>query len=240
MKRLRAVFHKRRMDREMAEELEFHQALLREKLLRQGVPQLEVDFATRRAFGNASRWQERLRELWQFKTLENLLRDLGSLSAVAVEVAGVHNRRDSDPGCWRGSKHGGLLTGQRFAVEAASCSHAEQLVVLRMDENGPQPNYAFCTPFFRGLEERRDIFEDVFAFNGDTFQVQGRSGNENIPAMLVSGQFFQALETPPLLGRYLTVKDDQPGCGPAGLAVVISEDFWNNWFNRAQTLSGER
>jgi hypothetical protein len=77
MKRLRALFHKRRMDRDMAEELEFHQALLREKLLRQGVPQLEVDLATRRAFGNAGRWQERLRELWQFKTLENFLRDLG-------------------------------------------------------------------------------------------------------------------------------------------------------------------
>jgi hypothetical protein len=35
-KRLWALFHKRRMNREMADELEFHQGLLREKLLRQG------------------------------------------------------------------------------------------------------------------------------------------------------------------------------------------------------------
>ena len=56
--------------------------------------------------------------------------------------------------------------------------------------------------------------------------------------MLVSGQFFQALETPPLLGRYLTPQDDQPGGNPAGLAVVISEDFWNNWFNRAPDVVG--
>ena len=80
----------------------------------------------------------------------------------------------------------------------------------------------------------------MFAYNGDTFQVQGRSGNENIEGMLVSGQFFQALETPPLLGRYLTPQDDQPGGNPAGLAVVISEDFWNNWFNRDADVVGRK
>ena len=58
--------------------------------------------------------------------------------------------------------------------------------------------------------------------------------------MLVSGQFFQAMETPPLLGRYLTPQDDQPGGSPAGLAVVISEDFWNNWFNRAPDVVGRK
>ena len=51
--------------------------------------------------------------------------------------------------------------------------------------------------------------------------------------MLVSGQFFQAMETPPLLGRYLTPQDDQPGGSPAGLAVVISEDFWKTVQPRA-------
>ncbi len=56
--------------------------------------------------------------------------------------------------------------------------------------------------------------------------------------MLVSGQFFQAMETAPLLGRYLTPQDDRPGGSPAGLAVVISEDFWNHWFNRAPDVVG--
>ncbi len=50
--RLKALFRKRRMDREMAEELDFHQAMLREKLLREGVPAVAVDGATRQRFGN--------------------------------------------------------------------------------------------------------------------------------------------------------------------------------------------
>ena len=36
--RIKTLFRLRRMDREMAEELEFHQSMLRDKLLRQGVP----------------------------------------------------------------------------------------------------------------------------------------------------------------------------------------------------------
>jgi hypothetical protein len=71
--RLKALFQKRRMDREMAEELAFHQAMLREMLL-QGISEGEVDRATRRRFGNPMRWHERLRQLWQFRTLEALLR----------------------------------------------------------------------------------------------------------------------------------------------------------------------
>ena len=32
--------------------------------------------AARHTFGDAGRWHERLRELWQFRRLENLLRDI--------------------------------------------------------------------------------------------------------------------------------------------------------------------
>jgi predicted permease len=240
LKRLWALFHKRRMDREMAEELGFHQELLREKLSRQGVPQPEVDLAARRAFGVAGRWQESLRELWQFRTLESFLRDLGfsarllakspGFTAVAILTLVV--------GVGANTAVFSLING--LLLRPLPVPHAEQLVVLRMDENGAEPNYAFCTPFFRGLEGRHDLFAGVFAYNGDTFQVQGHSGNENIPGMLVSGQFFQALETPPLMGRYLTPQDDQPGGSPSGLAVVISEDFWNNWFNRAADVVGRK
>jgi hypothetical protein len=76
LSRLKALLHKRRMDRDLANEIAFHQAMLKDKLLRQGVPQSEVDEAARRRFVNESRWHERLRELWQFRRLENLSRDL--------------------------------------------------------------------------------------------------------------------------------------------------------------------
>jgi putative ABC transport system permease protein len=118
--------------------------------------------------------------------------------------------------------------------------NAQQLAVLRIEEGGPQPNYSFCTPFFRSLEDKHNVFANVFAYNDDTLQVQGLLGNENVHGALVSGQFFSALQTPPLLGRFLTPQDDQPGGNPTGLAVVISEGFWTSWFNRAPDVVGRK
>ena len=240
LKRLWALFHRRRIDREMADELEFHQELLREKLLRQGVPQPEVEWAARRAFGVASRWQESLRELWRFGTLENFLRDLGFSARLLAKSPGFTAVAILTLTVAVGANTAVFSLINGLLLRPLTVPRADRLVVLRMDENDAEPNYAFCTPFFRGLEGRHDLFADVFAYNGDTFQVQGPTGNENIPGMLVSGEFFQALQIPPLLGRYLTPKDDQPGGSPNGLAVVISEDFWDDRFNRAADIVGRK
>ncbi|WP_263359453.1 ABC transporter permease [Acidicapsa ligni] len=238
--RLKSLFSKRRLDNEMAEELEFHQTLLREKLLRHGVPQSELDTATRKTFGNQSRWQERIRELWQFRAIENLRRDVSfsirllrkspGFTAIALLTLAL--------GVGANTSVFSLING--LLLRPLPVPNAQQLAVLRMEEGGPVPNYSFITPFFRSLESRHDLFANVFAYNPDKFQVKGQSGNENVVGVLVSGQYFQALQTPPLLGRYLTPEDDRPGGSSAGLAVVISERFWKSWFNRAPDAIGRK
>jgi predicted permease len=228
------------MAAEIHEELEFHQALLRDRLSRQGVPPAELDMATRRTFGSASRWRERLTEVWQFETIENLMRDLSfsvrllrkspGFTAVALLTLTL--------GVGANTAVFSLING--LLLRPLPVPHAEQLAGLRMEEGGPQPNYSFCTPFFRSLERNHDVFSDVFAYNSDILQVQGRSANENIPGMLVSGQFFRALQTAPLMGRYLTPEDDRPGGSAEGLAVVITERFWETWFDRAPDVVGRK
>src|SRR5277367_681030 len=193
--RVKQLLRPRSAQSEIAEELEFHQTLLRERLSRQGIPAQELNLATKRVFGNSSRWQERLTELWQFRTLENFLRDLNfsirllrkspGFTAVALLTLAL--------GVGANTAIFSLING--LLLRPLPVPHGEQLVVLRMEEGGPQPNYAFCTPFFRGLESRHDIFADVFAYDSDLMQVRGRTTNENIPGMTVSGQFFRALET---------------------------------------------
>jgi predicted permease len=238
--KIQSLFRRRSMASEISEELEFHQALLRDRLSRNGVLPTELDMATKRTFGNASRWQERLIELWQFGSLENLLRDLSfsarmlrkspGFTAVALLTLTL--------GVGANTAVFSLING--LLLRPLPVPQAEQLAVLRMEEGGPQPNYSFCTPFFRSLESNHDAFADVFAYNPDTLQVQGRSANENIPGMLVSGQFFRALRTAPLLGRYLTPEDDRPGGSPEGLAVVVTEQFRETWFDRAPDVVGRK
>src|SRR3974390_2608073 len=74
--RLKALFSKRRMNHDMADEMAFYQAVLKEKLMRQGIAPADAPAEVRRRFGRPDRWHERLRELWQFRRLENIVRDV--------------------------------------------------------------------------------------------------------------------------------------------------------------------
>jgi predicted permease len=241
MLRVRALWTKRRLDRELAEELEFHQAMMREKLVREGMAPEQAQIQARRAFGDAARWQERLRELWQFQRLENLLRDasyalrqlrrsptftavaLGTLTFSVSATIAVFSLID------------GLL------LRPLPVPHADKLVVVSYyrSDDGDANYYSFAEPMVRGLEKRHDIFSGGIAgYNGGDMQVRSNSGNVQIPGAEVTGQFFSTLEVAPLLGRWLTPQDDQRGGGPGGYAAVISEDFWRTWFGRAPDVVG--
>src|ERR1700678_566391 len=240
MGRLRSVFQERRLDREMAEELEFHQGLLREKLLRQGVPPTRVEKTLRNTFGNPARWHERLRELWKFRTIENLQRDITfslrmlkkspGFTAIALLTLAL--------GVGANAAVFSLING--LLLRPLPVPHADQLAVLGMDRGEPRLRYSFPAPFFRALEARHEVFESVFAFFSEKMQIRGQLANESVQGMLVSGSYFDALQTPTLLGRYLTPADDRIGGNPEGLAVVISEQFWERWFNRAPNVLGSK
>ncbi|MBS1799921.1 MAG: ABC transporter permease [Acidobacteria bacterium] len=238
--RMKSLFRRQSMDREMTEELEFHQALMRERLEREGRSQAEAVAATKRAFGNASRWQERLREVWQFRALENVVRDIKFSTRLLAKSPGFTAIALLTLALGVGANTAVFSLINGLLLRPLPVPDAAQMVVLRTEEGGPQPEYAFCTPYFRGLEARRDAFTNVFAYNDDTLQVKGPSGNENIRGALVSGQYFEAMQVAPLLGRYLTPADDQVGGSPEGLAVVISEAFWSRWFDRATDVVGRK
>ncbi len=235
----KGLFRRRQMHREMADELELHQELLRAKLLRDGVAEEDVEAAVRRRFGNSSQWQERLRELWQVRWVENFARDVSfaarllrrspGFTAVALLTLML--------GVGANTTVFSIIDG--LLLRPLPVPHSDQLAVLGIQRGG-RVGHSFPEPLFRGLEARHDAFATVFASSRTTLQVRGRDGNENIEGDYVSGGFFPALETTPLLGRTLTTEDDRRGGNPAGFGVVISEHFWESWFNRAADVVGRK
>ena len=239
--RLKSLFHKRSMDREMIEELELHQSLLRDKLARQGLmASTELNRTVQRAFGKTERWHERLRELWQFRGLENLLRDIRFSFRLLKKSPGFTAIALITLALGVGANTSVFSLVNALLFRPLAVPHADQLAILSYSQGGPDPQYDFSSPFFHSLELRHDLFASIFAYNSNNMQVRGPAGNETVRGQLVSGQFFAALETPPLLGRYLTPEDDKRGGGPGGFAVVISEGFWKTWFQHAPDVIGRR
>ncbi len=237
--RAKGLLRRKRMDREMSEELAFHQEMLRAKLLREGTAADEVNAAARRRFGNAEHWQERLRELWQFRRVEDFGRDLRFAARVLRKSPGFTAIALLTLALGVGANTTVFSLMNGLLLRPLAVPGSDRLAVVGIDRSGLKRSYSFSEPLFRGLEHNA-AFAQVFAFSHARFQVLGRDGNENVMGQMVSGNFFPALETPPLLGRMLTPEDDRKGGNPAGFAAVISEGFWERWFERAPDVVGRK
>ena len=195
-----------------------------------------------RGAGSAApaRWHERLRELWQFRRVENLTRDVSYSVRVLRKSPGFTFVAILTLALGVGANTTVFSVINGLLLRPLPVPESNQLVVIGTTDFGPRINYSLSEPLFRGLEHRHQVFSEVFAFNHATMQVKGNHGNENVQGQLVSGDFFSALETPPLLGRTLTRADDVKGGNPAGFGVVISESFWQRWFSRAPYVVGAK
>ncbi len=74
--RLRALFLRRKLERDLDEELGFHLAMRKQKLESAGLTPTQASAAARRRLGNPTLLRETSRSLWTFAWLEALGRDL--------------------------------------------------------------------------------------------------------------------------------------------------------------------
>lgn len=245
--RLSSLFRKRMLDREMLEELEFHHTMLRDKMTREGLPHSEACIIAHRAFGNQARWHERLREVWQFQSFENLLRDVSFSARLLRKSLGFTIVAVSTLALGIGANTTIFSLINGLLLRPVEAPHSEQLTLIgtyQKSRGDRGLSYGFNAPYLRSLERLKQSgklpFTDIFGYFGTLFQVRGNSGNEEIRSAFVSGQYFSGMQVAPLLGRYLTPQDDVPGGSSAGLAVVISEGFWQRWFNHSPDVIGHK
>src|SRR5947207_8750374 len=83
---------------------------------------------------------------------------------------------------------------------------------------------AVTNPIWEQLRDHQQAFAGIFAWSPGTFNLAQSGEVRNGKALWVSGEFFNVLGVPPLMGRVLNSQDDVRGCGSPG--VVISHGFW--------------
>jgi predicted permease len=86
----------------------------------------------------------------------------------------------------------------------------------------------FTSKLWESVRTHQQAFSDVIAWSAKSFNLAQEGKARYAEGLFVSGNFFQVLGIPPVVGRVFNAQDDRPGCGVAG--AVIGYSFWQSEF----------
>lgn len=220
--RLRALLWRRRLERDLDAELEFHRAM--------------VDaMGSGHRFGNELRVREQAREAWMFAWLETLGQDLRfawrgmrrapgfTLAVVATLALGIGANS--------------AIFGLAYAVlwQPLPYPNAGRIVEVRQAHDGRQ--WMRSSGFDIAAARKQSVgLEDWSMYRGDQATLTGAGD----PAVLVGAEMeagaFRLLGAKPALGRLILPSDDHPGAAPV---VLLSARLWQKRWNANPAIVGK-
>ena len=214
---------RRAAERDLREELRLHLDLERERQRDAGVPEAEAMLAARRRLGNGTLIRERTRDVWGWRWLDDLGRDV----------------RHALRGLRRGPGFAGtvvLVLALGIGANTALFSvvyglllrplpypDSEAIVLVGKvwpDRTGPP---TLTNPELHALWADAGSFEQLAA--SSRAGVPWTRPDGNLWGQAVTPSYFSLLGTTPHLGRLFTATDAEEGAPPV---VLLSHDAWTN------------
>jgi predicted permease len=235
--RAAGIFRKRRREREIEEELDFHLALKEARCRQNGLTPSDAIYQARRNFGGLEHWKERCRDVSRIRVMEDLQQDLWlafrmlrksptfTLIAIATLTAAI------------GANTTIFSLLNAVLLKSVNVPRADRLILLRVQPG--EYGYGFNYPWFKDIEQESSNLMQVFGFVRRDLRLTTRSGIEDVSGQLVSGSYFDALQVAPEMGRYIGPRDDRPGL-PEGGVAVISGAFWRFHFASNPQILGRQ
>jgi len=239
--RLRGLFAKGRLDRELADEIESHLALSVEANVNRGMDPAEARRAALRAFGGVEQTKEAYRDARGLPRIEALVQDLryglrtlrrspGFAATAAVSIAlGV------------GANTAIFSILDKLLLRELQVREPRRLVRVATEDGATA---YLTTPAWEELH-KRELFDQSLAWAWTQFDLSEGGPAELVGGVWASGGFFDVLGVRAVLGRTFSEEDSKRGGGPDGPVAVISYRFWQRRFGGAgdtvgQTLAVER
>jgi predicted permease len=229
--RLRAVFFRRAVERDLAEELRFHIEQYADVEERSGAPRDEALRRARLAFGAIEAIKEESRDQRGVGPIEVAWRDLryAVRTLARTPTFTVVAILSLTLGIGANTAMFQVLNGLLLRELPVAAPH--ELVEVNLPEadlvraHGNSTRWpAMPYPLYQELRVRQQAFTTMFAWADEWFNLAPAGEVRRSMGVWVSGDYFSALGLTPALGRLFTPEDDRPGCGFPG--AVVSHDFW--------------
>jgi putative ABC transport system permease protein len=238
-RRLHALLHRDRADRELAEEMQAHLEMQAEENEAEGMPADEARYAARRQFGNATLLKEESRALWGWRFCDVLAQDLRfaarlirrnpGFSAIAILTLGLAIGGNT------------LVFSLVDAAVLRPLPYAEpdRLMMLWTVESESQRAMNSSYPDYRDWRDQTHVFESMAAFAQSSFNLTGTAEPQRVDALASTPGLFELLGIRPAVGRSFTTGEDH--------VALLSHGLWIRSFGgdagvvgRPVSLDGHR
>jgi len=132
---------------------------------------------------------------------------------------------------------------RQWVLNAATFPHSDQLTVLWEIDTKKGWENSCSAPDFNDWREQNAVFENLSAWTTTNFNLTGKDRPERILGARVSANFFETLETQPLMGRAFRPEEEQTGDAHV---AILGYGLWHDRFNsdrneigKTITLDGE-
>jgi predicted permease len=239
IRRLQYLIRNRRMEQDLAEEMDFHRAMVQKDLEASGLAPHDAALAGRRAMGASTQMREASRAVWIWPWLESVAQDVVYAARSLRRQPGFALVAIAVLACSIGLNTSLFTVYNAVALRPWSVPDPGRVVrVYGFVRNPPQglDNYSgFSVPEYRYLAEHSKSMTGLFFTNGESgLMLEQRKANY----VFVSGNFFQVLSVGMERGRGFLPDEDRAGAPEA--VAVISYSVWQNRFGGDPNIIGRR
>ncbi len=237
-RRFCSLFHRRRLDEELQEEIRYHlDAMTQENILR-GMNPASARAEARRQFGGVSQTMESYRDRRGLPILEETLKD----TRYALRVL-WHNPTATVV----------AVLALALGIGAVSCIFTWVNAVIRKpfpfeeldrlvrvwdtDLKHGRGHSMVSAPDFRDWKGQCKTLQHMSAFQYRAVNLTGVEDPERLQGYAVSASFFTALGMPPLLGRTFTAQEEEAGNDHT---VLLNYGLWQHRFAADPQIVGKQ
>lgn len=236
--RLKTLFLNGKTETELDNEMQFHLEMEVKKNLNRGMSPKEAKQSALQEFGGIEQAKEECRDAWGIRVLMNLLRDIRVI---------VHSLRKS-PGfslaviitltLCIGVNTTILSTLYGLILKPLPVENPDRIVkVFNVGRNGAHGKMPSLSDWSQYLDfkEQADLFEG-FAVRLPSKKIINRgSFGISVKGQSISADFFDLMGVRPLLGRFFSLEEVDPG---PGYVVVLTQTYWENEYNADPNVIG--
>jgi putative ABC transport system permease protein len=236
--RVKALWKRPQLDRDLDDELAFHLAMRKEKNRAGGIDAQEAGYAAHRQFGNVTRVKERSRDMWTFAFLETIWQDVRCGFRVLLKSPWVTALAVFALALGIGANTAIFSVAIAILQKPVSFPNLDRLVAVVNLPPHETTEWDEVTPAdYLDWKSQSKSFESMTTMDGAPLNLTAEKGEpERVRGNLVPANYFAVLGAAPAIGRPFLPEEEQPGHDQE---AILSYGLWQRRFASDPNVLGK-